>query len=110
MLGYYYDDPLRAPTGQHVLWIMVRSVPRLIRVDAAGQIHSQTWINAVEKAFSDGGPDRLETYAPGLRREDSWQNCHITSRFRDDKPESVVRRHQRRHSISVAESIIKKAN
>jgi phytoene dehydrogenase-like protein len=60
-------DPSRAPTGKHVLWIMVRVVPGTIRGDAAGEIAATDWDEAKEP-YADRVLSILETYAPGLSR------------------------------------------
>jgi phytoene dehydrogenase-like protein len=66
-------DPTRAPTGKHVLWIMVRMVPARIAGDAAGEIDARDWDEAKEP-YADRAIDILERYAPGLRD-------HILGRF-----------------------------
>jgi phytoene dehydrogenase-like protein len=60
-------DPSRAPAGKHVLWIMVRCVPAVIRGDAAGKITGHSWSEEVKEAFADRVLDLIEDYAPGLR-------------------------------------------
>jgi phytoene dehydrogenase-like protein len=60
-------DPSRAPAGKHVLWVMVRAVPAVIRGDAAGKIKGPAWTAEVKDAFADRVLGLLEGYAPGLR-------------------------------------------
>jgi phytoene dehydrogenase-like protein len=60
-------DPSRAPDGQHVLWIMTRCVPAVIRGDAAGIIMGRDWTEQTRDAFADRVLDKIERYAPGLR-------------------------------------------
>lgn len=62
-------DPSRAPKGKHVLWVMVRAVPAVIRGDAMGQIQGTAWTHDVKEAFADRVLERIERYAPGLRRQ-----------------------------------------
>ena len=59
-------DPTRAPAGQHVLWIQVRTLPYRIRCDAAGKIAAGDWA-AAKEAYADRVLDILERYAPGTR-------------------------------------------
>jgi phytoene dehydrogenase-like protein len=59
-------DPTRAPAGQHVLWIQVRTLPYRIRGDAAGKIAAGDWA-AAKEAYADRVLDILERYAPGTR-------------------------------------------
>ena len=60
-------DPSRAPNGEHVLWIMVRCVPGVIKGDGAGQIEGRAWTPDVADAFADRVLDCVEDHAPGLR-------------------------------------------
>jgi phytoene dehydrogenase-like protein len=60
-------DPSRAPAGKHVLWVMVRAVPAVIRDDVAGTIRGPDWTPAVKEAFADRVLGVLESHAPGLR-------------------------------------------
>lgn len=46
-------DPSRAPTGKHVLWIMMRAVPAEIRGDAAGIIKDHNWTPETAKKVAD---------------------------------------------------------
>ncbi|MFD8417941.1 phytoene desaturase family protein [Streptomyces sp. NPDC059466] len=59
-------DPTRAPAGRHVVWIQVRTVPSVVRGDAAGEIRSTDWSGAVD-AMTDRILAKLERYAPGTR-------------------------------------------
>jgi phytoene dehydrogenase-like protein len=61
-------DPSRAPTGKHVLWVMVRCVPATIKGDAAGEISGRSWTPDVKEAFADRVLNVIEGYAPGLRK------------------------------------------
>lgn len=62
-------DTTRAPTGKHVLWIMVRCIPAEIKGDAAGKITGRNWTSQVRDAFADRVLDKIESYAPGLHRK-----------------------------------------
>jgi phytoene dehydrogenase-like protein len=59
-------DPTRAPTGKHVLWVQVRTLPSKIRGDEAAEITATHWEEAAEP-YAERVLDRLEDYAPGLR-------------------------------------------
>ena len=59
-------DPTRAPEGTSVLWVQVRTLPREITGDAAGQITARTWDEAAAP-FAERVLDKLERYAPGVR-------------------------------------------
>ncbi len=59
-------DATRAPQGQQVLWVQVRTLPRQIRGDEAGQIQGEDW-DAIGEAYADRVMDKLERYAPGLK-------------------------------------------
>src|SRR5262249_60469509 len=61
------DAPARAPAGKHVLWVMVRAVPAVIRGDLAGTIRGPDWTPAVKEAFANRVLAVLESHAPGLR-------------------------------------------
>lgn len=61
-------DPSRAPAGKHVLWVQVRVLPARIAGDAAGEIAVADW-DAVKERYAERVLDRIETYAPGLRRK-----------------------------------------
>lgn len=69
-------DPSRAPPGQHVLWIMVRCIPSVIKGDAAGTIDGSSWTPDVKQAFADRVLDIIEGYAPGLRDSILAQAIH----------------------------------
>jgi phytoene dehydrogenase-like protein len=58
-------DPTRAPSGQHVLWVMARMVPSQLRGDAAEEIEATSW-EAAKDAFADRVQSIIEDYAPGL--------------------------------------------
>jgi phytoene dehydrogenase-like protein len=58
-------DPSRAPTGQHVLWVQVRTLPARIRGDAARSISGTQW-DDVKEAYADRAIGIIERYAPGL--------------------------------------------
>jgi phytoene dehydrogenase-like protein len=60
-------DPHRAPDGQHVLWIMVRAVPAVIRGDVLERIEGPRWTESATEMFADRVLDVVETHAPGLR-------------------------------------------
>ena len=57
-------DPTRSPDHRQVVWLMVRTVPSVIRGDAAGKITAMGWDEA-EEAVADRVMDKLEQYAPG---------------------------------------------
>ncbi|MFF4592317.1 phytoene desaturase family protein [Amycolatopsis sp. NPDC001319] len=57
-------DPTRAPAGKHVAWLQVRTVPSMIRGDAAGTISVTTWPEAAEP-MAERVLAKLERYAPG---------------------------------------------
>ncbi|MFD3451003.1 phytoene desaturase family protein [Streptomyces sp. NPDC058691] len=59
-------DPTRAPEGRCVVWIQIRTVPSVIRGDAAGAIRHTGWPEAVG-AMTDRVLAKLEHYAPGCR-------------------------------------------
>ncbi|MFF1847654.1 phytoene desaturase family protein [Streptomyces sp. NPDC058217] len=59
-------DPTRAPAGRHVVWIQIRTMPSVIRGDAAGTIRHTSWPEAVEP-MTDRVLTKLEHYAPGTR-------------------------------------------
>jgi len=62
-------DTSRAPEGKHVLWIMVRAVPAVIRGDVAGKIRGSEWTNDVKEAFADRVLALIEHHAPRLREQ-----------------------------------------
>ncbi|WP_329525324.1 phytoene desaturase family protein [Streptomyces sp. NBC_01462] len=59
-------DPTRAPAGRLVVWIQVRTMPSVVRGDAAGTIHGTDWPEVVD-AMTDRVLNKLERYAPGGR-------------------------------------------
>lgn len=59
-------DPTRAPAGSHVVWIQIRTMPSVVRGDAAGTIRHTSWPEAVEP-MTDRVLTKLEHYAPGGR-------------------------------------------
>lgn len=60
------QDPGRAPTGKHVLWLQVRMAPGTITGDAGGEIAATDWATVAEP-FANRALDILERHAPGLR-------------------------------------------
>ncbi|TGV11285.1 NAD(P)/FAD-dependent oxidoreductase [Mesorhizobium sp. M8A.F.Ca.ET.173.01.1.1] len=58
-------DPGRAPEGNHILWIQVRMLPKIIEGDEAGTIDSRDWRLAKE-AYADRVVAIIEKHAPGL--------------------------------------------
>lgn len=58
-------DPSRAPEGSHVLWVQVRTLPRIVRGDAADQLAAGSW-DTLAQPFADRVMAKLERYAPGL--------------------------------------------
>ncbi len=60
-------DATRAPDGKHVLWIQVRPLPSRIVGDSAGEIDSRDW-DDIKEAYADRIIDKLDIYAPGIRR------------------------------------------
>ena len=59
-------DPSRAPAGRHVLWVMVRAVPYVIRGDVLGKLRGPHWTDAVKEAFADRVLQVIEGHAPGF--------------------------------------------
>jgi phytoene dehydrogenase-like protein len=58
-------DPTRAPEGSHVLWVQVRTLPPVVRGDAAGTLGGASW-DALAQPFADRVMAKLERYAPGI--------------------------------------------
>jgi phytoene dehydrogenase-like protein len=58
-------DPSRAPEGSHVLWVQVRTLPSVVRGDAAGALGAASW-DALAQPFADRVMAKLERYAPGI--------------------------------------------
>ena len=75
-------DPSRAPVGKHVMRVHVRTVPALIKGDAANQITATNWSDAREP-FTDRILDLVEEHAPDLR------SCIIA--FATETPEEIER-------------------
>lgn len=79
-------DPSRAPAGKHVLWIMVRAVPYVIRGDVLGRIHGPHWTDDAKEAFADRVLEVIEGHAPGFlgkilaKAVISPQGSHCSSR------------------------------
>jgi phytoene dehydrogenase-like protein len=69
-------DRSRAPTGRHVLWVMVRAVPAVIRGDEAGKIAGTEWTDAVKDAFADRVLQLIEGHAPGFRDQILARTIH----------------------------------
>jgi phytoene dehydrogenase-like protein len=82
-------DPSRAPAGKHVLWIMVRCVPAVIRGDAAGKIEGRAWTREITEAFADRVLDLIEGYAPGLREKILAKAIHSPKDLEDLNPNLV---------------------
>jgi phytoene dehydrogenase-like protein len=61
-------DPSRAPAGQHILWIQVRTLPSTIRGDAADQIAARSW-DAAKAPMADRVIEKLAHYAPGIQEQ-----------------------------------------
>jgi phytoene dehydrogenase-like protein len=59
-------DPTRAPAGQHVVRVHVRSLPAEIRDDAAGRIAARDW-DAAKEPFAERVLDLVAEHAPNLR-------------------------------------------
>lgn len=59
-------DPSRAPAGQHVLWVQVRTLPYDVQADAAGELAPAHW-DALKEAYADRVMRIIEGYAPGLQ-------------------------------------------
>lgn len=59
-------DPSRAPAGNHILWIQVRTLPSQIQGDAANVITAHHWDEAKEP-FAERVVEKLAAYAPGIR-------------------------------------------
>lgn len=65
-------DPSRVPAGKGQLWIQLQELPRKIKGDAAGKIHTPddgAWTKAVAEAYADRIVDRLEAHIPGLKSQ-----------------------------------------
>jgi phytoene dehydrogenase-like protein len=62
-------DPTRAPAGKHVLWVQVRALPARPTGDEAGELDvgDGSW-DALGERYAARVLDKLESYAPGLRR------------------------------------------
>ena len=60
-------DPTRAPTGQSIMRVHVRTVPGAIRRDAGGTIQATSWQEAREP-FADRVLDLVSEQVPNLRR------------------------------------------
>jgi phytoene dehydrogenase-like protein len=58
-------DDTRAPAGEHVVWVQVRTLPSQIRGDAAGEIAARDW-DAAAEPYADRVLAKLERYAPGV--------------------------------------------
>lgn len=58
-------DPTRAPGGDHVLWLQVRTLPRHILADPLGRLEGTRWDDAAEP-YAERVLTKLERYAPGL--------------------------------------------
>ena len=58
-------DPTRAPAGEHVVWVQVRTLPSRIRGDGDGEIAERDWAGAAEP-YADRVLAKLERYAPGV--------------------------------------------
>jgi phytoene dehydrogenase-like protein len=61
-----FVDPSRAPPGKHIMRIHARTVPAVIRGDAAGIISARSWVEAKEP-FAERIIDLVEENAPDLR-------------------------------------------
>jgi phytoene dehydrogenase-like protein len=47
-------DPSRVPDGKAILWLQIPDAPRMVKGDAAGDIHTDgTWSEATREAFAD---------------------------------------------------------
>jgi phytoene dehydrogenase-like protein len=61
-------DPSRVSIpGHHTAWVEVRMLPGEITGDAAGELAGSTWDEAAS-SFTERILDKLERYAPGLRK------------------------------------------
>lgn len=61
-------DPSRVGVpGHHTAWVEVRMLPSEINGDAVGELGSSTWDEA-SAPFTERILDKLERYAPGLRK------------------------------------------
>ncbi|MEA5503889.1 NAD(P)/FAD-dependent oxidoreductase [Halotia wernerae UHCC 0503] len=62
-------DPTRTPSpDEHILWVQVRTLPPEIKGDAKKEIQARNWDEAKEP-FSDRVLQKLEDYAPGIRKQ-----------------------------------------
>ena len=81
-------DPIRAPKGQHTLWVQVRMAPGRIVGDAAGQITARDWDGAAAP-FAARALDVLERYAPGTRAKILGTHIVTPAALEADNPNLV---------------------
>ncbi|HEY3683834.1 MAG TPA: NAD(P)/FAD-dependent oxidoreductase [Streptosporangiaceae bacterium] len=58
-------DPSRAPGGEHILWVQVRTLPSRVAGDALGKAGATDW-DDLRETLGDRVVAKLERYAPGL--------------------------------------------
>ncbi|MFC7550672.1 phytoene desaturase family protein [Plantactinospora sp. GCM10030261] len=81
-------DPTRAPDGRQVVWIQVRTVPSVVRGDAAGTIRGTRWPD-VAAAMADRVLTKLERYAPGARSRIAHCTVHTPQDLEAANPNLV---------------------
>lgn len=81
-------DAGRAPEGGHILWIQVRTLPRTIRGDAAGEIEATDW-TAAKAPVVERVLDKLEQYAPGVRERIVGQHVIAPHELAQQNPNLV---------------------
>ena len=81
-------DHSRAPEGDSALWIQVRTVPAIIRGDAAGVIEARDWDQA-GISFADRVMTKLERYAPGISGQVIDRRIYTPSDLERNNPNLV---------------------
>ncbi|MEU3186723.1 NAD(P)/FAD-dependent oxidoreductase [Streptomyces sp. NPDC006923] len=81
-------DPSRAPAGRHTVWIQVRTVPSVIRGDAAGIIRGTRW-SEVADAVAERVLAKLERYAPGSSARIAAMTVHTPEDLEAGNPNLV---------------------
>ncbi|WP_432188038.1 phytoene desaturase family protein [Streptomyces sp. Tue6028] len=81
-------DPTRAPAGKHIAWIQVRTVPAVVRGDAAGTVKATAWPEIAE-AVGDRVLAKLERYAPGASSRIAGRAVHTPQDLESANPNLV---------------------